>query len=292
MTEKAYCGQPEGISYCSIHIDMDDNQWVIPRQRNTAFDVSAAEQYSKAARNIERFLASYPVTLFLVGLDIRVDAKVRAIERLRRDCSNVEIANHSLSHNNNFTCLSHEDRRKEVVEADRIIKDAFDLDCLYGYRSPGYVFNGEILEILRENNYVYDASCFPSFYGPILRTLNLVLNGVSGRSNYGAFRNGFLPNEPTPMDAGRELFEINVSVCPFLRCPIHYSIIRSTIVYAILARFIRRIRHLTFLFHLYDFLDVDVSKMQYVLALITSGRRLVLSKDIDKYCARDRGNPK
>lgn len=292
MAKKAYFGQPECISYCSIHVDMDDNQWVLPRQRNTAFDVSTTEHYSRAVRNVERYLAPYPLTLFLVGLDMTVDAKVRAVERLARNCSNVEIANHSLSHNNNFLCLSYDDRRKEVVEADRIIKAAFDLPCLYGYRSPGYVFNNEILGILKESNYVYDASCFPSFYGPILRTLNRLLNGVPGRSNYGTFMSGFHSNEPVPADPEGSLWAINVSVCPFLRCPIHYSMVRSTVVYTMLARLIRRIRHLTFLFHLYDFLDVDESKMQYVLSLITSGRRLVLSKDIDKYWAGDQINPK
>ena len=90
----------------------------------------------------------------------------------------------------------------------------------------------------------------------------------------------FLPNEPVVLDRERKFFEINVSVCPVLRIPIHYSIIKSRKIYNLLFRFINRIKYLNFVFHLYDFINIDVIKLRYVLDLITSQRKVMLSKDI------------
>lgn len=269
--------------YCFIQIDMDDNQWVIPRQQGRSYDISRSDIFLEAIENIERYLKPYPLTLFLVGLDMQVEEKVYKIRELLDSHPDIEIANHSLSHLNGFNCLPYDEKKKEIMDSDRIIKEALGLKHIYGFRSPGYVFNSDIIEILKGNDYTYDASLLPSYFGPILRNLNYLINKVPGKGNFGYFKNGFLPNEPILLDKERRFFEINVSVCPFLRIPIHYSIIKSKNIYSILSRFISRVKYLNFIFHLYDFVEIDITRLQYVLRMITFTRKIILSKDINYY---------
>jgi hypothetical protein len=269
--------------YCLIQIDVDDNQWVIPRQQNQPYDINRSDIFSKAVDNIRRYLSPYPLTLFLVGFDMKVEEKVSKIKELIGVCRNIEIANHSLSHFNNFNCLSKDEKKKEIVDSDRLIKGALSLPHLYGYRNPGYIFNADIIRLLKDNGYMYDASLFPSYFGPILRNINYLVNNVKGKDNFGYFKNGFLPNEPVLLDEERGFFEINVSVCPILRIPIHYSIIRSKKIYSILSYFINKIKYLNFVFHLYDFVNVDIIRLRYVLNMITSERLAILGRDIIRY---------
>lgn len=266
--------------YCFIQIDMDDNQWIIPRQKNFSYNIFKPDIFLKAIANIEKHLNSYPLTLFLVGLDMKVKKKVDRIKKLLDTHSDIEIANHSLSHFNNFNCLPHNEKKNEIMDSDKMIKEALDLKYIHGFRSPGYIFDNEILEILKENNYTYDSSLLPSYFGSILRNFNYLINKIPGKDNFGYFKSGFLPNEPVLLDKERRFFEINVSVCPVLRIPIHYSIIKSKKIYNILSPFIKEVKYFNFLFHLKDFVDVDIMKLKYVLNLITSQRKLVLSKDI------------
>lgn len=264
--------------YCFIQIDMDDNQWVTPRQRGISYDVSKSDIFRTSVDNIERFLTPYPLTLFMVGLDMNVEKKVDRISKLLDNHTNIEIANHSLTHFNNFSLLSYDEKKKEIVDSDRLIRESLGLERICGYRSPGYIFNNEIIEILESVEYTYDASLLPSYYGPILRGLNYLIHRVPGKGNFGHFKNGFLPNEPVLLNREKRFYEINISVCPFLRSPIHYSMIKSRRIYRILSPLIEKLRYFNFLFHLYDFMDVDLTKLRYVLDLITSQRKLILSK--------------
>jgi hypothetical protein len=90
-----------------------------------------------------------------------------------------------------------------------------------------------------------------------------------------------LPNEPMLLDKKNRFFELNVSVCPILRLPIHYSIIKSRWIYYALFHLIEKIKYLNFVFHLYDFVNVDHEKIKAVLNIIIPQRRLVLSKYIN-----------
>ena len=38
-----------------------------------------------------------------------------------------------------------------------------------GFRGPGYAWSGELLEILSERGYLYDASTLPTYLGPLAR---------------------------------------------------------------------------------------------------------------------------
>ena len=273
--------------YSFLQIDMDDNQWIHPRQYGHCYDIKPSEMFIKAIDNIEKYLGHLPLTLFVVGMDMQVDKKISRIKKLLDNHPDIEIANHSFSHFNNFAILSNDEKEKEILESDKAIKKALGLKKIYGFRSPGYIYNKSIIEILKSNKYLYDSSLFPSFCGPILRMLNSMISKVPGKDNFGHFRYGFLPNEPVLLDNEKDFFEINVSVCPYIRCPIHYSIIKDKRIYNLLAPLIKKMRHLNFIFHLDDFVDINIEKLQYVINLITSQRKVILSKDIKSVYKED-----
>ena len=258
---------------------MDDNQWVIPRQKGEPYDVSESELFIKAVEEMKKYLHPFPITLFLVGVDMKVDKKAAKIKELL-NAANVELANHSFTHNNDFDRLSVDEKKREIIEAENIIKHVFGVSKLQGYRSPGYLHNKEIVEILMNSGYAYDASLIPSFYGPLFRRLNFLLNGVRGTDNFGRFSNGYLPNEPFKVNEDKSFVQMNVSVCPFFRFPIHYSMIGHVCVYKMLSGLMKRIQYLSFVFHLYDFLNVDSKKMKCVLNMITALRDVKLSREI------------
>lgn len=267
--------------YSFLQIDLDDNQWIRPRQYDHYYDIKPSEIFIKAIDNIEKYLGQFPLTLFVVGMDMEVDEKINRIKKLLDNHPNIEVANHSFSHFNNFATLSNDEKEKEILESDKAIKTALGLKKIYGFRSPGYIYNKSIIEILKRNEYLYDSSLFPSFWGPVLRALNRMISKVPGKDNFGHFRYGFLPNEPVLLDNEKDLFEINVSVCPYVRCPIHYSIIKSKRIYSLLALLIRTTGYLNCIFHLDDFVDINIEKLQYVINLVTSQRKVILSKDIE-----------
>lgn len=266
--------------YGFLQIDMDDTQWIHPRQYGHCYDIKPSEIFIKAIDNIEKYLGHLPLTLFVVGMDMQVDKKINRIKKLLDSHPDIEIANHSFSHFNNFATLSNDEKEKEILESAKAIKEALELKKIYGFRSPGYIYNKSILEILRNNEYLYDSSLFPSFWGPLLRILNRMINKIPGKDNFGHFRYGFLPNEPVLLGNNQDLFEINVSVCPYIRCPIHYSIVKDKRIYRLLGPLIKKMRYLNFIFHLDDFMEIDREKLQYVLDLVKSQRKLILSKDI------------
>ena len=174
--------------HCFIQIDMDDLQWVLPRQRGKLYNIYQCDNYLKAIENIQKHLSAYPITLFIVGLDMRVEKKVNKIIELINTCPNIEIANHSLSHFNNINHISYDEKRREIMESDGVIRDALGISKIYGYRNPGYVFCNEVIKILQENGYIYDSSFFPSYFGPVLRKLNYLINGLPGKDNFGHFK--------------------------------------------------------------------------------------------------------
>jgi hypothetical protein len=271
--------------HCFIQVDLDDKQWVHPRQQNAPYNISRSDLFLKAWRNMLEWLGTFPLTLFVVGWDARVREKSSAILKFLKDSPRVEIANHSLSHLNDFDRLSLREKEEEILGAEEIFRDVFPDHEVRGFRAPGYVVAPDVLDILRNNNYLYDASLLPSFIGPLLRYLNYYINGVPGKGNFGHFLNGVLPNEPVLLDTAKKFFEVNVSVCPGTRMPIHYSLIPHRYLYKILTPMVSRVRFLSFTFHLYDFLDIDVPKMRCVLKMLTSERRLGLTRDVALYCS-------
>jgi hypothetical protein len=95
---------------------------------------------------------------------------------------------------------------------------------------------------LVRNNYVYDASAFPTSIAPIARAVFLLKTGLKGaqrekaRKLYGGFGSLRQPNRPFERKVdGRQIWEIPVTVMPWLRTPIHFSYFTYLASYSTLA---------------------------------------------------------
>jgi peptidoglycan-N-acetylglucosamine deacetylase len=139
-----------------------------------------------------------------------------------------EVANHTLNHHKSFSLLTRDEISKEVGECHKILATISGIEPK-GFRAPGYTINSQVLSVLREMNYAYDASLVPSwFYTFIKRFYTSVLRGAY--RNYSIpqeFRCALAPKRPYSPDPrrpfatkrGEPLLEIPISVTPMFQLP-------------------------------------------------------------------------
>ncbi len=126
-----------------------------------------------------------------------------------------------------------------------------------GFRGPGFSCPDEVLRVLARNDYVYDASIFPTSIAPIARAVFLLKSDLRGAQRerakrlYGGFRSLLNPNRPYQRFAGpvpgqhplnqrqsvkrQSLWELPVTVMPLARTPIHFSYFTYLASFSVLA---------------------------------------------------------
>ena len=210
------------------------------------------------------------VTIFLVGQDAALAKNASAL-RAVADAGH-EIGNHSFSHEPWLHTYSYDEIAREIADAETAIERATGQKPR-GFRGPGFSLSSDTLRVLAERQYVYDASTFPTFLGPLARAYYFLNSGdLSAEEReqrkrlFGTVSDGLRaikpyvwnvpladglvggrPGSPPADDptigrpgsppAGHPLLEIPVTTMPFLRVPIHMSYIGYLAVHSrILAR--------------------------------------------------------
>ena len=178
----------------TIQVDVDD-LWVYYQSigRNAPDGARALIYEQGIPRLLELFERhSIRATFFVVGRDLPAQAaSVR--ELIRRGH---EVANHSTWHRPGFARLTREEKRADIATNHWLITDAAGQPPV-GFKSPGFSFGPDQLDVLTELGYLYDSSLLPTFYAPALRSLQRVLSG--GRvdpTQYGRALNGLAPLHP------------------------------------------------------------------------------------------------
>ncbi len=72
-----------------------------------------------------------------------------------------EIGNHTCSHDYRLTLLDRDEIKSEIRKNHDLIKEISGYSCT-GFRSPGYNMSDDVISILKEEEYLYDSSFFPS----------------------------------------------------------------------------------------------------------------------------------
>lgn len=168
------------------------------------------------------------ITFFLVGVDAEREANGAALRALVE--AGHEVGNHSHEHEPWLHRYTPEQLRTEIETAERAIIGATGQRPI-GFRGPGFSWSPTLLSILAERGYLYDASTFPTFLGPLARlyyfwTAKLSAEEREKRSHlFGSMREGFRPNRPYAwnLDGGRTLLEIPVTTMPVFKVPFHFS---------------------------------------------------------------------
>ena len=168
------------------------------------------------------------ITFFVVGVDAARDENTTALQAIT--AAGHEVGNHSYEHEPWLHRYSRAELDAEIEQAEQAIEACMG-QRPRGFRGPGYSFSPDLLDVLSQRGYRYDASTLPTFLGPLARMYYFATAKLTPqerderRSLFGSWSNGLWPNGPYEWDlpGGRRLLEIPVTVCPLVRTPFHLS---------------------------------------------------------------------
>jgi hypothetical protein len=222
--------------------------------------------------------------VFIVGQDAALEKNTEALQRFAHAGHN--IGNHSFSHEPWFHEYSAEKVEEEIRSAEEHIERVTG-QRPKGYRAPGFSLTSESLRVLSRRGYLYDASTFPTYLGPVARAYyffqsrNLSASEQKQRKQlFGSAKEGLRDIHPYlwRIDDQARLLEIPVTTMPLARVPIHLSYLlylraRSTalaLTYLRTAISLCKLREVepSILLHPLDFLGGDVeSRLSFFPAM-------------------------
>jgi hypothetical protein len=168
------------------------------------------------------------ITFFIVGQDAALEKNHDALKMLTE--RGHEVGNHSFSHEPWLHLYPKDQIRKEIFETQEHIFKVTGQKPL-GFRGPGFSWSPDLLEVLVENGYLYDASTLPTFLGPLARLYyfwksNLTSEEKEKRNKlFGSFKEGLRPIKPhyLMLQSGGKILEIPVTTIPIFKTPFHLS---------------------------------------------------------------------
>jgi len=168
------------------------------------------------------------ITFFIVGQDAALDKNHDTLKLITE--RGHEVGNHSFHHEVWLHSYSKHNIRKELLQAEEHIYSATGQKPI-GFRGPGFVWSSDLLEVLAENGYLYDASILPTYIGPLARMYYFWKSDLSSEEKakrgkiYSSFREGLRPAKPFYWHMGnsKKLLEIPVTTIPVFKTPFHLS---------------------------------------------------------------------
>lgn len=168
------------------------------------------------------------ITFFVVGQDAALDKNKELLALLGKHGH--EIGNHSFHHEPWLHLYSKDQIAEEIHRADEQLTQTIALKPV-GFRGPGFSWSADLLEVLAENKYLYDASLLPTYIGPFARLYFFWTSDLSKEEKnqrkalYGSFKDGLRPVKPYAwrLHSGSRMLEIPVTTLPILKLPFHLS---------------------------------------------------------------------
>ncbi|MBE9030282.1 polysaccharide deacetylase family protein [filamentous cyanobacterium LEGE 11480] len=212
----------------SISLDLD-NKWSYLRAQG----VEGWEQFpSYFSLVVPKILAiadqcRLALTVFVVGRDAEIADNVPWLQQIV--AAGHDIGNHSYMHEPWMQENPIEEIEIELHKAAKAIESATGQKT-NSFRGPGFAVSTNLLTVLQDQGYVYDASVFPTFLGSILRKAALeraeVPDAIKNAPNpeFGRFGDGFRSVTPHRWSVnGGSILEIPVTTMPVFRVPIHLT---------------------------------------------------------------------
>ena len=168
------------------------------------------------------------ITFFIVGQDAVLDRNRKPLEEITRNGH--DVGNHSFKHEPWLHLWPRERIQEEIVLAEKAIEGVTGRKPT-GFRGPGFSWSRDLLLVLKEFGYLYDASTLPTWIGPLGRLYYFWKSDLSPEEKknrdklFGSFREVLLPVKPYDwsLPDGERLLEIPVTTMPFARTPFHFS---------------------------------------------------------------------
>lgn len=303
----------------SLSLDLD-NKWSYLKTRGDARWKSLPSYLEIVVpRALETFdRLGVRATFFVVGLDAAQAANQPALCSIAQ--AGHEIGNHSMHHEPWLHLYAPDQLDQEIQQAEHYLLMATGQRPI-GFRGPGFSFSPELLRVLAQRGYRYDASTFPTFLGPLARAYYFFTAGLDRTERkkrqalFGRFAEGFRPLRPywwnladdrlrhtsvePPPSSDYRLLEIPVTTMPWLKLPIHvsyllylasYSRPLANAYYATAMRFCRVAGvGPSLLLHPLDFLGCDDEEdLAFFPAMNMPGdrKRQFVAELLDDFCRR------
>ncbi len=279
-------GQP---IIADLSLDLD-NKWSYLKTHGDPSWSDFPSYLDTAVPHILKILGEHElkITVFVVGKDATIASNQTALRALVADGH--EIGNHSFLHEPWLQRYSRDQIREEFDRAEAALATITDRP-LRGFRGPGYSLSNDILELLCERKYLFDASTLPTFLGPMARMYFFLKSNFSKAEKserdqlFGSISDGLRSIQPYfwQTKQGRML-ELPVTTMPLFRTPIHFSYLNFlaqfseplAILYFRMALTLCRLFRVgpSMLLHPTDFLGGDdCDKMEYFPAMKLNGER-------------------
>ncbi len=168
------------------------------------------------------------ITFFIVGQDAAIE-KNHAVLKSIVDRGH-EVANHSFHHESWLKTYSKEKIEEEIRIAEEAILKATGKRTNM-FRGPGFSWSNDLLEVLQQRGYIFDASLLPTYISPLMRKYYFWKSNLSKEEKesrkelFGSFREGFYPLKPFTWKFRntKTLMEIPVTTMPVFKIPFHQS---------------------------------------------------------------------
>ncbi|GAB2979943.1 polysaccharide deacetylase family protein [Saccharothrix stipae] len=210
------------MSTASVSLDLD-NLWAYLK---THGDPEWERRPSFLPTAVPRLLEAFgthglTTTVFVVGADVEREDGARAVAAIT--AAGHEVGNHSFGHEPWLHRYTRDRLEAELARTEDAIVAA-GAPRPTGFRGPGYSVTRDLLELLAERGYRYDASTLPTWIGPLARAYhNRTAPGGGERDLFGGFSRVRAPNAAYRWRVGAGLVELPVTTMPLLRLPIHGS---------------------------------------------------------------------
>ena len=283
--------RPLGERYASLSLDLD-NKWSYLKIRGdpawqeypTYLDI-LVPRIVDLMRRLE-----LSISVFVVGRDAADPRNHDMLELFHT--SRHELANHSLNHESWLDRYTREELRREILEAEELIARIAGVRPV-GFRGPGFSWSGDLLSVLSQAGYLYDATILPTWIGVLarmyyFRTAQLTEEQKEERTTLfgGSLDVAVKPLKPYywQLDPAPALLEIPVTTMPLFRVPFHMSYLlflsgmseRVMMIYLRMALSLCRLTRTapSFLLHPLDFLGGDeVPELSFFPGMTLPGER-------------------
>jgi peptidoglycan-N-acetylglucosamine deacetylase len=168
------------------------------------------------------------ITFFIVGQDAAIEKNHKVLQSIVE--RGHEVANHSFHHESWLKTYSKEKITNEIAIAEEAILKATGKRTNM-FRGPGFSWSNDLLEVLEERDYIFDASILPTYISPLMRQYYFWKSKLSKEEKenrkelFGSFKEGFYPLKPFQWElkSNKKLLEIPVSTMPVFKIPFHQS---------------------------------------------------------------------
>lgn len=169
-----------------------------------------------------------------------------------------EIANHSFNHVLGMSSYPDDVIRREVTANHLAIKERFGYTCV-GFRVPGYDLNSRIIDILKDEGYLYDSSSFPTSLAVLYKVYHaLTAPGGAKKGSSGMGPAFSFTMEGQPYTVGDSFVEIPVATTRYLKIPLYlnFHLCLNEWIFKIVLSRSSGLPVINYVLHATDFLDI------------------------------------